>query len=305
MAEPTGFKKFLTDLDNNKNVTIGLTVFLAIYSAVLVPMLPTHVLRIFDNSLFKLLVLLVIAYTAMKNPVVAILGGIALIASMFTLYTRKKTKPVQVPLRDTNYESDDYEIDDYESGDYKVGDYNDTPLVDAPGIGGMKTMSAEDGTVMEVGPRDDSNTLMGVPEKITDVQGGVMDGTTTASIGSMMPLDYEEGGYEEGDYVEGDYSTPTTGLGDRTMTPLSASPEGPIGSTGMLGYDTPRPHGEGQGMTVESTNTDSCPGMTGFKSAGWPQYSSMDAGFYETRKAKKPVQGYNITDQQFKYSGVN
>ena len=241
MAEPTGFMKILTDIDNNKNVALGLSIFFVVYTAVMVPMLPNYALSIFDNSIFRLLALLVIAYTASKNPVLAILGSIAMVVSIITFQTRKNTVHVPVPVQvDTPLDLEGVEDEDY---DYE----GEVPAPQIPG--GPQAMSVGNGT-------------MGSPD--------------------------------------GNGSIPVGPNGYSTVAPVNGSLE----NTGMLGYDKPRPDREGQGGPTDDLSDAGCPGMSGFKSAGWPQYASMDAGFYETRKAGTSVPGYNITDERFKYTGV-
>lgn len=266
MAEqPSNFMKTLSDLDNNTTISLVLSVFLVVYAALLAPMLPGYALGIFDNPIFRLLAFLVIAYTASKNPVLAILGAIAMLVSMNTIHRRllaeKVAQVIEQPVLGVSNETSpvsDPEVDDYEGAAMMVeGDGMSVPS-------GVPDMEAPVGTQpMVVG-----NGVMGTPSG---------DGS--------MPVASNEAMSMSGNSVE----------------------DGSLGSTGMLGYTQPQLDSEGQGspLGMSVSGGEGCPSMTGFKSAGWPQYASMDAGFYKTRESGGSVPGYNITDERFKYAGVN
>jgi hypothetical protein len=78
-------KGWLSFIDNNEYVSGALTVFLIVYASYAAPKLPPYILKLFDNPLFKLLIFFLIAYTAKKNPTVAIIAAVGLMVSIHAL----------------------------------------------------------------------------------------------------------------------------------------------------------------------------------------------------------------------------
>lgn len=77
-------RESLSFLDN-EYVSTGVALFLVLYAGLAAPALPETVARLFENTLFKLLVFFLIAYTSRKNPTVAIIASIGLLVSLQTL----------------------------------------------------------------------------------------------------------------------------------------------------------------------------------------------------------------------------
>lgn len=75
----------LSIIDNNEYVSAALNLFLILYAGLAAPTLPAWAARLFDNALFKLLILFLIAYTARKNPTVALIAAIGVMVSINTL----------------------------------------------------------------------------------------------------------------------------------------------------------------------------------------------------------------------------
>jgi len=70
---------------DNEYVSAGVALFLVLYAGMAAPSLPENIARLFENTLFKLLVFFLIAYTSRRNPTVAIIAAVGLMVSLQTL----------------------------------------------------------------------------------------------------------------------------------------------------------------------------------------------------------------------------
>ena len=75
----------LSYVDNNEYVTAAITLFLIVYASYAAPKLPPYILKLFDNTLFKLLIFFFIVYTFKKNPTVALVTAIAFLVTIIAL----------------------------------------------------------------------------------------------------------------------------------------------------------------------------------------------------------------------------
>ena len=87
----------LSFIDNNEYLSAAVSLFLILYAGLAAPKLPGYIARLFDNPLFKLLIFFLIAYSARKNPTVAIIASVGLMVSLHTL-TRYKVNVQMVSL---------------------------------------------------------------------------------------------------------------------------------------------------------------------------------------------------------------
>ena len=67
---------------NNTYVNAALTLFLILYAGLVRPPLPPMISDLFENPLFRLLFLFLLAWTASKNSQVAILVAVAFVVTM-------------------------------------------------------------------------------------------------------------------------------------------------------------------------------------------------------------------------------
>lgn len=77
--------KTLNFINNNKVLSSVLAMFLVLYAAMAAPKLPKNVVKVFDNTLFKLGYMFLMAYIASKDPSVAIISAAALLITIQTL----------------------------------------------------------------------------------------------------------------------------------------------------------------------------------------------------------------------------
>lgn len=70
---------------DNKYVAAMVRVFLILYASLVAPKLPSGLAALFQNAVFKVLVLFLIVYVGMKDPTVALLVAVGFTVSMVTL----------------------------------------------------------------------------------------------------------------------------------------------------------------------------------------------------------------------------
>ena len=72
----------LTDLLDNKYVKTGITIMLGLYAALLGPELPKSVRDLFENSIFKMIVLFFVVVRGNKDPQMALMIAIAYVLTL-------------------------------------------------------------------------------------------------------------------------------------------------------------------------------------------------------------------------------
>ena len=78
-------KTFMTTVNENKYVSSAISLFLILYAGLAAPKLPRKFAKIFENPIVKLIIFFLIAYTARKDPNVAIIAAVGLMVSLYTL----------------------------------------------------------------------------------------------------------------------------------------------------------------------------------------------------------------------------
>lgn len=84
--------KSMNFIDNNEYLSVGLGLFLILYAGLAAPKLPETIAKLFDNIIFKFIVLFLVAYGARKNPTIAIIAVVALLISIQALNRIKLNK---------------------------------------------------------------------------------------------------------------------------------------------------------------------------------------------------------------------
>ena len=80
---------------DNKYISTGLSMFLALYAGFARPTLSKNVLKIFDNQLFRLAVLFLIAYKANRDPQLSIMIAVAFMVSLNVLAEKEMKESFQ------------------------------------------------------------------------------------------------------------------------------------------------------------------------------------------------------------------
>ncbi len=131
------FKSFV----DNKYVTTYIYLFLILYASLAAPKLPHVFTKLFDYSIFRMLVIFGIGYLSSKDATAALLATIGIAITMYTLNLHKTNealksisenvneeienfiehfKPVESPLYEVNYENFEPNSDEnkYKSATY-------------------------------------------------------------------------------------------------------------------------------------------------------------------------------------------
>ena len=81
--------QFLLNALQTPYVSSGLTLFLVLYAGLASPQLPRFVADLFDNPLYRLFVLFLVAYTSSRNAQVALMVAVAFTLTMNFLSERR------------------------------------------------------------------------------------------------------------------------------------------------------------------------------------------------------------------------
>merc|ERR1711991_1270832 len=85
---------FVKPIFEDKVGAAVLSLVIVLYAGLAAPKLPHAIAKLFANKIFKLLVLVFVAYTASKNTSIAIISAVALVISMQTLSKFEKGEEV-------------------------------------------------------------------------------------------------------------------------------------------------------------------------------------------------------------------
>ena len=75
----------LVNINKNKVLSSAIGILLVLYITMAAPKLPKSFLPIFDNSIFKVLYIFLIAYLASNNPALSLIIAVVLFVSFHTL----------------------------------------------------------------------------------------------------------------------------------------------------------------------------------------------------------------------------
>jgi len=78
----------LQEVFDNKYVSTGITIALGLYTALLGPELPQFVKDLFQNTIFRILVLFLIVVRGNKDPKMAIMIAVAFILTLDYIYVK-------------------------------------------------------------------------------------------------------------------------------------------------------------------------------------------------------------------------
>lgn len=97
-------KEYLSVLDN-EYVSASLSLFLVLYAGMAAPKLPERIARLFENTLFRILIFFLIAYSAKKNTSIAAIAAIGLMVSLQTLNRYDLNNSLKSVLKSTSLEN--------------------------------------------------------------------------------------------------------------------------------------------------------------------------------------------------------
>lgn len=89
MSSATEFEKIIAPVINNKVIHTIFVLFITLYGGLAAPKLPRKIANLFDNEIFKLIIIFGIAYTATKDTSIALMCTMGLLISLNTLTVHK------------------------------------------------------------------------------------------------------------------------------------------------------------------------------------------------------------------------
>ena len=125
----SGIDTVLKKINSNSYVSTIISLILVLYACLAAPKLPKKVAKIFGNNVFKAIFMFLIAYTASKDPKVAIISAVALLVSINTLTKYESNRIIKKTLRKsvgkrTGHMSEESELS--ESQEEAVGEEYDS-----------------------------------------------------------------------------------------------------------------------------------------------------------------------------------
>jgi len=90
----SSFNNMIEKIKNNEYATMAIAVALIVFSAYIAPRLPGNVIELFDNPIIKLLIFLIVAFAAKKNPTIGIVLAVSLMVILHMSSQRKIEKKI-------------------------------------------------------------------------------------------------------------------------------------------------------------------------------------------------------------------
>ena len=104
----------MSQLFSNKYSSAVITLFLVLYGGLAAPKLPKFVVQLFDNAIFRILVLSLIVYKGNRDPKFAIMIGVAFTVTLNVISKQKFLEGFDDDMEqftDTDVASDDDDLD--------------------------------------------------------------------------------------------------------------------------------------------------------------------------------------------------
>lgn len=95
----------LQEVFDNEYVSTAITVALALYASLLGPNLPPMIKNLFNNTLFRILVLFLVVVRGNKDPKMAIMIAVAFVLTLDYIYARSAKETFMAVNTVTQYES--------------------------------------------------------------------------------------------------------------------------------------------------------------------------------------------------------
>lgn len=112
---------WLSVVENNQYVSTALIIFLILYAGLAAPKLPSYMLVLFDNLIFKFVIFFLIAYMAKQNPTVAVLSAIALMVTLQALNKLDFERGMTMMMQESENEGQYVEVEAPEEAQLEEG----------------------------------------------------------------------------------------------------------------------------------------------------------------------------------------
>ena len=123
----------LEEVLNNKYVTMGISIVLALYATLLGPNLPQSIQKLFSNTIFRILVLFLVVVTANKEPKVAIMLAISFVLTLdyiYVLQAKETFTNTQLEVKPESFTISDIQLINNIKEDSIIIDTNNTKTIE-------------------------------------------------------------------------------------------------------------------------------------------------------------------------------
>tara|TARA_B100000161_G_C33545077_1_gene412599 strand:+ start:308 stop:775 length:468 start_codon:yes stop_codon:yes gene_type:complete len=106
----------LASIFANKYASSAITLFLVLYGGLAAPKLPKFMVKLFENPIFKIVILSLIVYNGNRDPKFAIMIGVAFTVTLNMISNQKFLE---------GFEDNQEDFTDIDSAEYSDSSYND------------------------------------------------------------------------------------------------------------------------------------------------------------------------------------
>jgi hypothetical protein len=116
----SSLNNMIENIKKNEYATMGIAVVLIVFAALVAPRLPGTVIGLFDNSIVKLLIFLIVAFAAKKNPTIGIVLAVCLMVVLHISSQRKIEKKINDVVMQAKRENMTAEISAMQNQDMQI-----------------------------------------------------------------------------------------------------------------------------------------------------------------------------------------
>ncbi len=116
----SSLNKVVGNIKNSEYAFIGLAVVLIVFAAYIAPRLPGNIIGLFDNTIIKVLIFLIIAFAAKQNPTIGIILLVCLMVLIQTASQRKIEKKIIDVVNQAKRENMTNEINQMQKNDLNI-----------------------------------------------------------------------------------------------------------------------------------------------------------------------------------------
>ncbi len=116
----SSLNKMVGNIKNSEYAFVALAVVLIVFAAYIAPRLPGNIIGLFDNTIIKVLLFLIIAFTAKQNPTIGIILLVCLMVLIQTASQRKIEKKIIDVVNQAKRENMTNEINQMQNADLSI-----------------------------------------------------------------------------------------------------------------------------------------------------------------------------------------
>lgn len=136
----------LSSIFSNKYASSAITLFLVLYGGLAAPKLPKFMIKLFENPIFRIVILSLIVYNGNRDPKFAIMIGVAFTVTLNMISNQKFLEGFEGQENFSDIDSADYDSDSYEHMTTDPLPITDDSDNDSPDMITKAVCNAEGGT---------------------------------------------------------------------------------------------------------------------------------------------------------------